>query len=162
LIALACAPQAPSLAQKKKPTRRTTPAPAPVSDMRAEARLVAVQIKNVSNFIYVFGKIVKTLEDADDLEKRNQTSPTIQAQNKKNKDALVVRISDLRVGIENLAKSFQANPRLQVQYLKLSYATEAVANTERLAAAGRYNDAGASLITVIERLTDTVISMRLL
>jgi len=130
--------------------------------MRPEARQVAAQIKNVSNFIYVYGKIVKTLEDADDLEKRNQTSPAIQAQNKKNKDALVARISDLRVGIENLAKSFQSNSRLQVQYLKLSYATEAVANAERLAAAGQFNEAGNSLITVIERLTDAVISMRLL
>jgi hypothetical protein len=61
-----------------------------------------------------------------------------------------------------LTNNFQANPRLQVQYLKLAYATEAALNAERLAATGRYNDAGKFLITVVERLTDTIISMRLL
>lgn len=130
--------------------------------MRPEALQVAAQIKNVSNFIYVFGKIVNGLEIAEEQVKRNESSPAIQAKTKQSKDALVARISDLRAGLENLARSFQANPRLQVQYLKLSYATEAAANAERLAAAGRYDEAGKTLVIVIERLTDTMISMRLL
>lgn len=130
--------------------------------MRAEATQVATQIKNVSNFIYVFGKIVNTLEVAEDQAKRNQTSPAIQAKNKQSKDALIASINGLRAGLQNMAKSFQANPRLQVQYLKLSYATEAATNAERLATAGRYDEAGKMLVTVIERLTDTMISMRLL
>jgi len=161
-MALICAPQPPSLAQKKKPASRAKPAPTPVPDMRPEATQVATQIKNVSNFIYVFGKIVNTLEVAEDQAKRNQTSPEIQAKNKKSKDALIASINGLRAGLENVTRSFQANPRLQVQYLKLSYATEAAANAERLATAGRYDEAGKMLVTVIERLTDTMISMRLL
>ena len=131
-------------------------------DMRPEALQVAAQIKNVSNFIYVFGKIVNGLEVAEDQAKRNEASPAVQAKTKQSKDALVASINGLRAGLENLARSFQANSRLQVQYLKLSYATEAAANAERLAAAGRYDEAGKSLVTVIERLTDTMISMRLL
>ncbi|MCG3161991.1 MAG: hypothetical protein JMDDDDMK_03219 [Acidobacteria bacterium] len=130
--------------------------------MRPEALQVAAQIKNVSNFIYVFGKIVNGLEIAEEQVKRNESSPAIQAKTKQSKDALVARISDLRAGLENLARSFQANPRLQVQYLKISSATEAAANAERLAAAGRYDEAGKTLVIVIERLTDTMISMRLL
>ncbi len=130
--------------------------------MRPEALQVAAQIKNVSNFIYVFGKIVNGLEIAEEQVKRNESSPAIQAKTKQSKDALVARISDLRAGLENLARSFQANPRLQVQYLKISSATEAAANAERLAAAGRYDEAGKTLVIVIERLTDTMVSMRLL
>lgn len=162
LIALVSAPRTDSLAQKRKPARRATPAPTPVPDMRPEALQVAAQIKNVSNFIYVFGKIVNGLEIAEEQVKRNESSPAIQAKTKQSKDALVARISDLRAGLENLARSFQANPRLQVQYLKISSATEAAANAERLAAAGRYDEAGKTLVIVIERLTDTMISMRLL
>ncbi|HKE03452.1 MAG TPA: hypothetical protein VKE91_05310, partial [Blastocatellia bacterium] len=75
---------------------------------------------------------------------------------------LILRISDLRAGLENLAKSFQSNQRLQVQYLKLTYATNAVLNAQRLAVAGQYDEAGKSLVTVVERLTDTMVSMRLL
>jgi len=130
--------------------------------MRAEASQVATQIKNVSNFIYVYGKIVNSLEVADEQVKNKQTSPEIQAKNQKSKDALILRMSDLRAGLENVAKSFQANPRMQVQYLKLTYATDAVLNAQRLAVAGKYDEAGKLLITSVERLTDTMVSMRLL
>jgi len=172
LIAIVCAPQPSSLAQKtqpsssaaqkKKPAPRPKPTPTPVPDMRAEASQVATQIKNVSNFIYVYGKIVNSLEVADEQAKNKQTSPEIQAKNQKSKDALILRISDLRAGLENLAKSFQSNQRLQVQYLKLTYATNAVLNAQRLAVAGQYDEAGKSLVTAVERLTDTMVSMRLL
>ena len=172
LIAIVCALQTSSLAQKpqtsssaaqkKRPAPRAKPTPTPVPDMRAEASQVATQIKNISNFIYVYGKIVNSLEVADEQVKNKQTSPEIQARNQKSKDALILRISDLRVGLENLAKSFQANPRLQVQYLKLTHATDAVLNAQRLASSGQYDEAGKSLVAAVERLTDTMVSMRLL
>jgi hypothetical protein len=170
LIALGAASQARSIAQQKqqpkqqqkRPTRGAKPTPTPTPDMRAQASEIAAQIKNVANFIYIYGKVVNTIEVAEDQAKNNQTSPEIQAKNKKSKEALIASVNGLRAGLENLANSFQANPRLQVQYLKVSYATEAAINAERLAAAGRYQDAGKSLVTVVERLTDTIISMRLL
>src|SRR5262245_49577053 len=101
--------------QKKKPVTRAKPAPTPAADMRAEAMKVAEQIKNVSNFIYIYGKIVNTLEVADDQAKNKQTSPEIQSRNQKSKDQLIGTINGLRAGLENVAKGFQANPRLQVQ-----------------------------------------------
>ncbi len=161
LIAILCIPQPSSLAQRKTPARRGKPTPTPVPDMRAEAAQVATQIKNISTFIYVYGKIVNSLEVADEQAKNKQTSPEIQEKNQKSKDALILRIRDLRAGLDNLGKVFQANPRMQVQYLKLTNATDAVINAERLAAAGRYEEAGKTLVLVVERLTDTVISMRL-
>jgi prephenate dehydratase len=133
-----------------------------MADMRPDALKVADQIKNVSSFIYVYGKIVNTLEVADEQAKKNQTSAEIQAKNQKSKDQLVATIRGVRAGLENLAKGFQANPRMQVQFLKITNATEAAANAERLAAAGRYDDAGKALVTVVDRLTETLISMRLL
>jgi len=170
LIALGAASQARSIAQQKqqpkqqqkRPTRGVKPTPTPTPDMRAEASEVAAQIKNVSNFIYIYGKVVNGLEVADDQAKSNQASPETQAKIKESKATLIAKIKDVRIGLEDLANNFQANPRLQVQYLKLAYATEAALNAERLAATGRYNDAGKYLVTVVERLTDTIISMRLL
>jgi hypothetical protein len=169
LITLGAASQARSLAQQKqqpkqqqkRPSRRGKPTPTPTPDMRAEASGVATQIRNVANFLYVYGKVVNTLEVAEEQAKNNQTSPEIQAKNKKSKEMLVASINGVRAGLENLANGFQPNPRLQVQYLKIAYATEAALDAERFAAAGRYHDAGKSLVTVVERLTDTIISMRL-
>jgi len=172
LMALGAASRAISFAQQnqqqkprqKKPSSRVRPrpTPTPLPDLRKEASDIATQIKNVSNFIYVYGKIVNSLEVADEQVKNKQTSPEIQAKNQKSKDALILRMSDLRAGLENVAKSFQANPRMQVQYLKLTYATDAVLNAQRLAVAGKYDEAGKLLITSVERLTDTMVSMRLL
>jgi hypothetical protein len=170
LIALGAASQARSIAQQKqqpkqhqkRPTRGAKPTPTPPPDMRAEASQVAAQIRKVSNFIYIYGKVVNGLEVADEQAKNDQISPKAQALNKENKDKLVASINGLRAEVEDLANSFQANPRLQVQYLKLSYATEAALNAGRLAAAGRYDEAGKFLVTVVERLSDTIISMRLL
>jgi hypothetical protein len=170
LIAIGAASQARSIAQQKqqpkqhqkRSTRGAKPTPTPTTDMRGEASQVAAQIRKVSNFIYIYGKVVNSLEVADEQAKNDQTSPKAQALYKENKDKLVASIGGLRAEMEDLANGFQANPRLQVQYLKLSYATEAAINAERLAAAGRFNDAGKYLVTVVERLTDTIISMRLL
>jgi hypothetical protein len=165
LIALGAVSQANSLAQpqksQKRSTRRAKPTPTPAPDMRVEASQVAAQIRKVSNFIYIYGKVVNSLEVAEEQAKTDQVSTKAQALNKENKDRLVASIDGLRAEMEEVAKSFQANPRLQVQYLKLSYATEAALDAARLASAGRYNDAGRSLVAVVERLTDTIISMRL-
>jgi hypothetical protein len=130
-------------------------------DMRAEANKVADQLKNVTKFIYIYGKIANGLEIADEQAKRNETSPTIAAKNKQTKESLVANINGLRAGVDTVTKSFQGNPRMQVQSLKISYAAESLATAEQLASAGRFDEAGKSLIIAAERLTDTLTSMRL-
>jgi hypothetical protein len=151
--------------QKQRPRKPAgaKPKPTPTPDMRAEAAQVAAQIKKVSNFIYIYGKVVNGLQFADEQAKNeNQTSAKIQALNKENKDKLVASIDGVRAEIEGLAKSFEGNPRMQVQYLKINFATGAALDAERLAAAGQYDDAGKSLVAVVERLMDAIMSMRLL
>ncbi len=162
LIALFLALPDRSYAQKKKPApKRSSIAPAPVIDMRPEATKVAEQIKNITRFLYIYGKIANSLEIAEDQVKRGQTSAAIEAKNKQSKDTLVSSISGLRTGLDTVVKSFQANTRLQVQYLKISYAAESMANAEQLAKAGRYDEAGKALTAVVDRLADTMTSMRL-
>lgn len=150
-------------AKKRTPVRKKTPAettkPATVNYV-AEAEQVGVQIKNVSKFLFVYGKIVNSLQVADDLNTRGEVAPAIQAKNKQSKDALISTIGGLRTGIETLARGFKENPKLQVFSLKLGYASDAVVNAEQLATAGRYDDAGKALTLVIERLTDTMAAMR--
>lgn len=152
-----------SEAQRKRTpaTRRPAPAPQPPPiDMAAEAAPVADQLKNLSQFVYIYGKIVNGLELAAEQDKRGESSPEITARNQKTRDGIVTNIQGLRAGIVKAGERLQAESRLQVQYLKLTSATDAVVNAERLATAGRYDDAGKSLLVAIERLTDTIISFR--
>ncbi len=155
-----------SLAQKRKTTTRRRaaaeePTPKPIVDMRPEAQAVAEQIKNISKFLFIYGKIVNGLEVADEQARREPVKPAVAAKTRQAREALVANINSLRVGIEGVAKRLQANPRMQVQYLKMSYASEAIASAEQLAAAGRFDEAGKALTTAIERLADTILAMRL-
>ncbi|MBS1787938.1 MAG: hypothetical protein JST85_09465 [Acidobacteria bacterium] len=160
LFVVTCAFPLVSLAQRKgrKPAPVVKPTPTP--DLRVEAGQVADQIKNFSKFIYIYGKVVNGFELADDQARSGSMTPAAAAKNRESKEALLANVRNLKVGVENLTQSFRNNPRLQVYALKLSFAVDAARDAERLATGGRYDDAGKSLVTVIERLTDTVLSMR--
>lgn len=144
-------------------SRTTAPAPEPVPppvNLTAESAFVAEQIKIVTRFVYVYGKVANGLELAEEQLKRGELSPTAQANNRKTKDAVVTNINGVRTGLETLASRFQANVRLQVQYLKLSYAAEAAANAERLVTMGRFDEAGKSLVVAVERLAEVMQALR--
>jgi hypothetical protein len=164
LFTLIFALSASSNAQKKQQRRRPakpTPTPTPVVDMRAEATQVADQIKNVTKFLYIYGKVQNSLEIADEQAKRGQTDPKIAEENKKSKDALVVNINGLRMGINSLLKGWEGNSKLQLQSLRLVKASDAVAVAEQNASAGRYREAADALVIAVERMTETMIAMKL-
>lgn len=163
LLILLCALPLASIAQRKSsraPKRRPAPTPTPTLDLSAEAAQVAEQIKNFSKFLYGFGKIGNGFEIAEDQTKRGEMTPAAAAIIQKNKEAVYKQVSALRAGLDGLAENLRANPRLQVQYLKVSYAAEAAAEAERLAAATRWDEAGKAISTVIERLAEGLVSFR--
>ncbi|MBO0799486.1 MAG: hypothetical protein J2P31_11755, partial [Blastocatellia bacterium] len=152
-------------AQKKPPakhrTGKPTPTPTPVVDMRNEAAQVAEQIKNITKFIYIYGQVQNSLEIADEQAKKGQTDAKIAAENQKSKDALVVNINGLRAGVNNLLKSWEGDNKMQTPSLRLAKAADAIQVSEQLAGAGRYKEAGESLIAAVERMTETMISMKM-
>jgi hypothetical protein len=147
-----------STGTKRRPVRT---APPPPVDMRPQAQLVAEQITILSRFVFVYGKVVNTLEVARDKAQQNQTSAEIEARNRQSVGKLVRGIRGLADGIDNLAMTFKAEDRLQIQYLKIAAAKDAVAEASQMAAADKFEEAGTSLIVAIERLTETIISMKL-
>ena len=151
-------PTSRSTGTKRRPART---APAPPVDMRPQAQLVSEQITILSRFVFVYGKVVNTLEVARDKAQQNQTSAEIEARNRQSVGKLVRGIRGLADGIDNLAMTFKAEDRLQIQYLKIAAAKDAVAEASQMAAADKFEEAGTSLIVAIERLTETIISMKL-
>ncbi|MBL8186788.1 MAG: hypothetical protein JNK38_02205, partial [Acidobacteria bacterium] len=146
-----------SLAQKK-PVRRApaAPKPTPTPDLKVEAGQIAEQIKNFSKFIYIYGKIINGFEVADEQAREGKMTPAAATKNRESKEALVGSVRNLKVGLDNLTRSFQNNPRLQVQSLKVAFAADAAAEAEKLAAAGCFDEAGKALVIVIERLTNVI------
>jgi len=152
----------PALPQKKKaPARRpAAPAKPPAPDLSAVAAQAAEQLKVLTQFIYLYGKVSNGLELEADQAKQGASSAALQEKSKKMRESLVASVSGLRMGVENLAQSFHDNPRLQTQYLKVLNASEAIASAERSVSDGRFDEAGKALVAAAWRLADAVAAVR--
>ena len=120
------------------------------------ATRVATQIKNLTTFLYLLGGVAKDLEAIDASAKTGQASPT----NERNKAQLKQSFEDFRVGLDQLEIYFRSTPELQPYYVKLVGSASGAAGAEELAGQGHFRDAGRSLISVVGRLADVLVSMR--
>ena len=156
----------PTFAQTRKRTTtakpsRTTPTPPKASEaQRAGATRVAGQIKNITRFIYVLGGVAKGLESVDDAARRNEASPAIMEQNQKYKQQVRASIQTLREALDKLEIDFRATPELQRYYIGLAGVAQGAATAEELAAVNKFDQAGRSLLGVVDRLTDVLLAMR--
>lgn len=153
-----------ALAQKKKRTpppkpAATAPAPPP-PDTRMEATQVANTLKALTKFIFLYGKIVNGLEVADDQAKRGRLAPRVIEQNIENKNGVMKGIGGLKDQVDKLGQVLQANPRLQVPYVNLAGVAQKITEAQGLVQNSQYDDAGRSLVTAIERLTDILMQVK--
>ena len=127
----------------------------------AEARTdgathVANQIKNLTTFLYLLGGVAKEMDAQEATSKSGQGSPTME----RNKAKLKSTFEDFRVGLDQLEISFRSTPELEQYYLKLTGSASGAATAEDLAAAGHLDQAGRTLLGVVNRLTDVLLAMR--
>ena len=126
---------------------------------RAGATRVAEQIKNLTRFIYLLGGVAKGLEGVDDAARRNEASPAVLDQAKRNKVTVRTSIQKVREGLDALEIDFRATPELQRYYIKLAGVAAGAANAEDQAAANQFDRAGRTLLEVVNRLTDVLLEM---
>jgi hypothetical protein len=169
IIAAACLLLLPitSFAQSRnRRSSRGTATPAASTAQQATAirnegaAKIAVQIKNLTAFLYRLGGVAKGLQELDAAAKAANASPAVVQQNEQSKARIKASFADFRVGLDNLEIYFRSTPGLQSYYLKLAGSAEGAANGEALAAAGQFDQAGRSLLNVVNRLTDTLAVMR--
>lgn len=126
----------------------------------AAATRVADQVKILTKFLYVLGGVAKGIEQVDEAARKNEASPTALQQNEANKATVKSSLRNVREGLDNLEIHFRSTPGLQSYYLRLAGSADGAATAENLAAAGRFDQAGRSLLTVVNRLTDVLLIMR--
>jgi hypothetical protein len=157
-----------ALAQQKRTStarKKTTPAAKPATpDLRAEAGQVTEQLKLLTRFIYVYGKTANGLEMAELQAKQEATSAELQAKlqakNKQTRSSLVASIGSLKDGIDRVGQRFHDNQYLQIQYLKVLSASEAIASAQQLASDGKFDEAGRTLVAAADRLADAAVATR--
>jgi hypothetical protein len=124
------------------------------------ASRVAVQIKNLTRFLYLLGGVSKGIEAADEAARRNEASPAVMEQTEKSKATVKTSLQNVREGLDKLEIDFRTTPDLQRYYINLAGVAAGAANAEDQASAGHYDQAGRSLLEVVNRLTDVLLQMR--
>lgn len=148
--------------QKKRsaPSKQRTATPAPPPAFREDAAAVAEQLKIVSRFLYLYGRVANGLETAEAQEKRGELSRALLEQNKQNKAKVVENIRGLRVGLDQLLTRFQNNSKLEPHAFRIQSAASDAATAEQMALTGRFDDAGRALVKVAERLAEVMVEVR--
>jgi hypothetical protein len=119
------------------------------------ANTVANQIRNLTTFLYLLGGVAKGIEAIDASAKTGPASPT----NEKNKAQLRASFGDFRAGLDALETYFRSTPELQPFYTKLAGSAAGAATAESQANAGRFDQAGRTLLGVVGRLADVLVAM---
>jgi len=151
---------------RSRTTRRGTPAAKPAPEQAgAEAKTagatkVADQIKNLTRFVYLLGGVAKGIEQVDDAARKNEASPAALQQNEQNKTTVKNSLRNVREGLDQLEIYFRATPGLLDYYLKLAGSASGAADAEAQAAAGHFDQAGRTMLGVVNRLTDVLLVMR--
>ena len=151
---------------RSRTTRRSTQSSkTPKAEQQAAAEVktagatkVADQVKNLTKFLYILGGVAKGIEDID--TRRSEASPAALQKNEQNKAAVKSSLENVRVGLDQLEIYFRSTPGLQGYYVKLAGSASGAANAEAQAGAGNFDQAGRTLLGVVNRLTDVLVLMR--
>ena len=152
-------------AQKRKTTsKKTKTATATTtsitnSEIKSGAEKVAIQIKNLSKFIYSLGDVARVTEDLDREIAAGKASRNAPALNAKNKQAIVTTIKNLRAGFAALEIEFRTKPALKPYLFQIQGISDMSGVAEDQASAGQLTESGKTLLVVIEKLTDTLAAL---
>lgn len=145
---------------RAKATPRHTSAQANAEARTNGATKVAEQIKNLTRFVYLLGGVAKGIEQVEEAARRNEASPAALDQNNRNKATVKASLQNVREGLDQLEISFRSTPELEQYYLKLAGSAAGAATAEDQAAAGHFDQAGRTMLGVVNRLTDVLLAMR--
>ena len=135
-----------------------TPAANTAGNNLSEARTrVSDQIKTLTRFLYLFGRVSNSIETAEaDARRSGANSPQVVATQERSKTALRENLAGVRQGLENLENYFRTAPGLSIQSLRVAGVASIAAQAETQAAAGQLDQAGRTLLDAVNRLTDAL------
>jgi hypothetical protein len=151
---------------------RRRPAPkrkAPVSKPVVEKSLAALQagrerissqVKTLSQFLYLYGGIIKGIESADQAARSGGASSIAMEQNERIKTRVKESIKNVREGLDKLEVDFRSSAELRSFYAYISGVARVGETAETQAAANRFDEAGRSLLKAVNQLADALAAIR--
>lgn len=133
-------------------TRGATTSRATATEITQARESLAEQVKLLSRFLYLYGRISGTIE----LNEQNGGADS----GAQSRAALVANFRNVRAGLDDLAERFSRTPSLVSQSLRVTAASDIAGQAEASIAAGRLDEAGRSLVSVVTGLTDVLVTIR--
>lgn len=134
------------------------------TNARTAATRVADQIKSLGKFLYLYGPISKELATSEAAARSSsgggQTPSTATDAIARNRAKLRDVFQNYRAQMDELETLFSSSSELRVYYTRLLGVAASAAQAEESVASGRYDEAGKSLLDVMNRLTDVLLDMR--
>ncbi|HEU4390454.1 MAG TPA: hypothetical protein VFV34_21800, partial [Blastocatellia bacterium] len=131
------------------------------AEIQAGRERVAIQIKNLTQFLYLLGGITNGIELAEQANRSRRSSPVSvpPEQIARNKAQVNESVRNVRVGLEDLESSFRSSSILQTYYRYVSGVGAIGRDAESQAAANRFDESGRSLIKAANQLTDALVAL---
>jgi hypothetical protein len=164
-ILLASVPASSQTRRRSAPKRNARALAASVqqqNEVRAGRERIATQIKALSQFLYLLGGISKGIETAEQANRNHEESSVALPvdQIERNKNRVRDSIRNVRAGLDQLESSFRLNAALQSYYPSLAGVARIGQMAESQAASNNLDQAGRSLITAVNKLTDALAALR--
>jgi hypothetical protein len=119
----------------------------------ARARVIE-QIKLLTRFLYVFGRISNSIE-VSEADARRTGTQTDDLTNRA-RSSLRENLANVRAGLIQLETDTRSNPALAGFYTRIAGVSDLVARAETSTTAGRFDQAGRAMVEVVSRLTDAL------
>lgn len=156
-------------AQKRTTTKRKYPptpkvvttnnSTTPASDISKAKETVNNQIKNITKFVDVLGPIAQSIESIDQDAKTKKVKKETLDSNAANKQKVIQAIKNLRAGLESLETDFTNKPALRKFLPKIQGISPLGVQSETLAKSNRFSESRKPLLSIVEKLTDTLAAM---
>lgn len=121
---------------------------------------MAGQIKLLSRFLYLYGRITNGFDVAAEASNRGETNASVTEKTEQSKAAVRQNLRNVRDGLDDLELHFRTTPELQDYYTSLAGVAANAADAEEKAGANKFDEAGRALIEVVNRLTNVLLVMR--
>ena len=157
LFASVCADASAQSRSRRAPAQRRGTATQPratANQTQANAARIKLsdQIKNLTRFVYLYGRFSKDLENVSAQAESADVA-------RRTKAALLTNFANFREGLDGLERDFRFTPGLARHYAMLQGAAQKVSDAEAQANASQYDRAGRLLLDVVNQLTDVLLEM---
>ena len=155
-----------TLAQtRRRAPKRKAPVSKPVvekpsAELQAGRERISSQVKTLSQFLYLYGGIIKGIESADQAARSGGSSSIAAEQNERIKARVKESIKNVREGLDKLEADFRSNADLKSFYPYISGVARIGETAEAQAAANRFDEAGRSLLKAVNQLADALTAIR--